>query len=146
MSFLRFTPAEAAAHDRIESDYTTALQLAQLPLTLIDVERNATTTPDECRRALLRQLQSRLPKDYPPSIRAEASPQMPADIFARAEAEVKAAITHMAHASPTLVPVEVRDRTGRRVTEFYGAKSAWMNAHKAPLQIMKGLGAVKYEV
>jgi hypothetical protein len=45
-----------------------------------------------------------------------------------------------------LAPIRTIDRTGRESTEWVGPKSAWMDQHKAPAQLMKTLNGKPFVI
>jgi|GEM_PF-6965658 len=144
MSITRYSHAEAAEREQIAQDYAVPIQQAGLPLTLLEVAGEASETPLELRRRLVSQLQRTLPTTVSRSVRANLSPQAPADVVASTEAEVLSAVADAAHQSPVLRTVVTRDRSGREVTEFVGQKRSWMAQFEAQPQIMTRLGAVSY--
>lgn len=135
--------ATTVQFDQVASEYSTVIQAAGLPLELLD-PRDA-RTPDEHRRALVRQLQHTLPRTVPASIRADAS-TAPDAVFSQTEAKVKAAVIEAAHQSPTLRAVVTRDRAGREQTEFFGRKSSWMRPYQAPSMLTKTIGGAPVKV
>lgn len=137
--------ATAVAYDQVSRDFSVPVQQAGMPLTVLDVVRDASASPDDYRRGLVRQLQRALPRDYPKSITADAT-RCPADMFATTEAKVREAVTYMASAGETLTPVTTTDRAGREITEFYGKKSAWMNPYKAPVMLTRAFGGAPVKI
>ncbi|RZF29957.1 hypothetical protein EVC45_10185 [Paraburkholderia sp. UYCP14C] len=144
MTITRYSHAEAAEREQITRDYAVPVQQARLPLTILEVVGEASATADEFRRRLVVQLQRKLPAEYPRSLRAEPSAQIPASELHKLESQVLGAVALAAHQRPELTAVTSQDRAGRECTEFFGAKASWMNRHKAPVLRMTGLGAVKY--
>ncbi|MGX7850928.1 hypothetical protein [Pseudomonas aeruginosa] len=133
---MRQDPRITAEYEAITQEFSKPIQAAGLSLGLVKICANDAETPDQLRKMLVRQLQRTLPKDTPASIRADAS-QAPAEIFAKHEARVKTAIFEAAHESPTLRAVISKDQGGREQVEFYGRKSSWMGAFKAPARMAK---------
>ncbi|CAE6803005.1 hypothetical protein R75461_05279 [Paraburkholderia nemoris] len=126
--------------DRVANEYLAPIQAAGLRTTLIDVCRNDAATVSEFRRSLVVQLQRAMPRTVPLSVRAEPSPQSSAECLARTAELVKAATFEQAHQSDTLRAVTTKDQVGREQTEFFGRKSSWMNAYKAPALLTKTIG------
>lgn len=133
--------ATTVAFEAVAADFSTVFQAAGLRATLIDACTRDSASPSELRRSLTRQLQATLPKSLPLSVRADAS-KMPDADFATTEAKVRAAIFEQAHQSPTLRTVIEKDRVGRETFTFYGEKSSWMNAYKAPAMLTKSFDGV----
>lgn len=133
---MRQDPRITAEYERVAAEYSTPIQAAGLRTTLIAACTRDSATPDDLRRMLTRQLQRTLPKSVPTSIRADAS-AMPNSEFSRTEARVRDAVIEQAHESPTLRTVVEKDRAGRETFTFYGKKSSWMNAYKAPAMLTK---------
>ena len=127
--------AEIVAYEAVTSKYSTPVQAAGLPMTTLNPSWYA--TPAEYEHAMVRRLQTTLPRSEPWSVRASASPQMPASEFAVHAEKVKAAALAAAHQAPELRAVVMRDRTGREVTEFFGKKSSWMRQYAKPAQLME---------
>ena len=100
-------------------------------------------SPDDYRKAQVRMLQSVLPRTVPASIRADAT-TAPASVFIETEARVKMAVMQMASQSDTLRPMVTRDKSGREITEFIGAKRAWMREYTAVPLLMRKLGNAEY--
>lgn len=128
--------SETVAFEAVAAEFSIPIQASGLRTTLIDICRDNAASPDALRRSLVRQLQATLPKNVPASVRADAT-RMPNDEFRKTEQRVIAATLEAAHASPTLRAVVSKDRVGREQTEFFGAKSSWMNAYKSPVMLTK---------
>lgn len=134
--------AETLEWEAVKKDFVVPLQAAGLNLHQANAALNPGLykSPQDFRHAMVKRLQQELPSSAPRMARADISPQMPGDAFAQHEQKVKAATYEAAHASPTLRPVVIVDRSGRECTEFYGAKRSWMAAYAAPAMLMKCIG------
>jgi len=131
--------ATTVAYETIANEYRAPLQAARIGLGIIDICMGTSASPADFQHLLVRQLQRKLPTSAPRSVRAEASPQMPAAEFAKHARAVSDAVFAAAHASPVLIPVEIEDRSGRTCTEFYGAKKSWMSTYSDPPRLMKSI-------
>jgi hypothetical protein len=136
--------AEQIEYDRVRVEFSAPFQQAGLRVGAIDAIARDSSSPDDLRRRLVAQLQRVLPKSEPMSVRAELPRAAPADMIRETEQKVRAAIERQAHASPTLIPVVSKDRSGREETTFFGSKKSWMRQFEAPTMLMGRLGAVVY--
>ncbi|MGX7001939.1 hypothetical protein [Caballeronia sp. KNU42] len=141
----RQDPRITAEYERIAEEFSVPIQVAGLPLGLVQICKNDAESPDAFRRSLIRQMQRTLPAYAPASVRADTT-RSPADVFARTEQLVKAAIFEQAHQSPTLRPVVERDRSGREQTSFYGQKRSWMGQYTAPPMLTRSIGGAPVRI
>lgn len=129
--------SETVAYETVAAEFSVPLQAAGLSLGLVQICASDAGTPDALRHMLTRQLQTKLPRSEPWSVRASASPQMPAGEFATHVERVKDATLRAAHQSPVLRPVITRDRSGREITEYFGEKKSWMGQFTKEPQLME---------
>lgn len=126
--------------EAIGQEYSRYRQAAGLPAVLAPTFDR---TPDDYRRSQVRRLQSTLPAFIPKSVSSDCT-GAPADVFAKTESLVKEAVLKAASAGDTLREVTLQDKTGREITEFYGAKRNWMAQYTAPVLLMKRMGNATY--
>lgn len=133
--------AETMAYEAIAEEYSAPVQLAGLRVEIIDACMTNAATPDEFRRAMVRQLQRTLPAFASKAVRADCT-RAPADVFAKTEKLVQAAVIEAAHQSPELRAVVTKDRVGREETTFYGQKrgpGGWMEQYADKPRLMKSI-------
>jgi hypothetical protein len=132
----RQDPRVTAEYETIAHEFSEPVQAAGLGLGLIEICKNDAPSPDAFRRSLVRQLQRTLPAYAPASVRADTT-RSPADVFARTEQLVKAAIFEQAHQSPELRAVVEKNRSGIEEVSYYGQKRSWMAAYSSPPMLTK---------
>ena len=119
---------ERMAFDAARARADTVFQAAKVPL------------PDPCAGETLEQFRYRMTTKLLPHTRLRSSDfpklsAMPGDVMDNLENMVFADAVAQAHLSPELREVTFLDRSGRKVSEFLGQKSSWMNRFKLQPQL-----------
>ncbi|PZR49638.1 hypothetical protein [Paraburkholderia fungorum] len=134
-------PRITAEYEAVTASFNEVVQAAGLSRYVLNPSPYA--TPDAYRRAMVRALQSTLPRDTPLSVRADAT-YLPNAEFSRTEAKVRDAVIAQAHRADVLRPVVTVDQAGREITEYFGDKRGWMRAYQAPALLTKRIGNTEY--